>query len=557
MHPIARRSLTLLLLAGAACTTASARRDSPADTTGGAASVAAPRLVVLVAVDQLRGDLLSVYRPAFTGGLRRLLDEGRWFPNARIAHVPSNSMPGHVTLATGMHPRHHGIVDNAFFEVGEDGRARYVSAVEDTAERVPGSAGSSGVSPRRLTAGGIADWVLARDSAARVVVLSANDVGALLHAGRGASGRSVWWFSPGAGRFVTSTFYDTTTPPWLAATNAAMGRTVLADTVWESRVPPSFRALALPDSGAWENQGRHVTFPHRWPAERDAEWKPTHPYWSYFTPFPDAVTLRVATDAVETLRLGRGAAVDYLSVTLAMSDHIGHWWGPRSQEQLDNLIRLDRELGEFLVALDRAVGRNGYVLALSADHGAPDIPEAPRAPNAMDFGVVAGRRVALPEVDRVFEQLATATAGLARDSARAVAAGILRREPWIASVMTRAELADSVGVPADSFVTFFRNGWHPRRIPVRPLAGPRGTLASYGLVARLQPGVVVGNVPSEHGSPYDYDRRVALVFFGAGVAAGRDERAARTVDVAPSLAALAGIEPTAPTDGRALLPGPR
>ena len=518
---------------------------------------ARPRLVVLVAVDQLRGDLLPVYRPAFTGGLRRLLDEGRWFPEARIAHVPSNSMPGHVTLATGMHPRHHGIVDNGFFELPDgEGPARYVSALQDSTVRVPGADDESGVSPRRLRTGGIADWIVAEDGRARVVAISMNEYGALLHAGRGHERRAVYWFAPGAGRFVTTTYYDTATPPWIAAVNAALSRAIPAETLWTPIVPPTARGLALPDDGPWENGGLHTRFPHRWPAERDPDWKPTHPRWLYFTPFPDSVTLALARAVIETTTLGRGAAVDYLSITLGSSDGIGHWYGPRSLEALDNLVRLDRELGALLRTLDRVVGRHGYVLALSADHGVADIPEAPRAPGAIDFGAREGRRVSPAQLDSLFARLAReAPRTLAPDSARSIAERVLRAQPFVASVMRRSELADSTAPPVDSFVTLYRNGWHPRRIPVRPLASAMGTLARFGLEARLEPGTVVGDVPAEHGSPYDYDRRVALIFFGAGVASGRDDRAARTVDVAPTLAALARVRPPA-TDGRSLLGAP-
>jgi hypothetical protein len=323
-------------------------------------------------------------------------------------------------------------------------------------------------------------------------------------------------------------------------------------------VPPEARALALPDSAPWENDRKHTTLPHRWPLERIPGWTPTQSEWLYFTPFVDSLAFALATRAVTTMQLGRGPAVDYLSIAVGSTDAIGHWYGPRSLEQLDNLLRLDRELGAFLDMLDRTVGRDRYVLALGADHGSADVPEAPRAPSAVSFGPVAGGRIADTTVERLFTELtAAAPRTLPLDSARAIAERVLRAQPFVAAVMRRSELADSMSAPTDSFVTFYRNGWHPRRVPVGMLSGRNGTLARFGLVVRLQPGSLVGDeVPTGHGSPYDYDRRVALVLYGAGVPRGRDERPALTIDVAPTLAALAGITPTRPTDGRPLLDAP-
>ena len=522
---------------------------------GRASASAAPRLVVLVAVDQLRGDLLPLYAPAFTGGLRWLLAEGRHFPEARIVHTPSNSMPGHVTLATGAHPRRHGIVDNGFFEQADSGGpARYTMAVADSLERIVG-ASEPGVSPRRLLTTGLADWVLAHDSGAVAAAISMNEYGALLHAGRGAERRHVFWYSPAVGRFVTSTYYASEYPAWVESFNARLGETYLKDSVWTSTVPAAVRALALPDSGRYEHDHVHTAFPHRFAAERDSVWKPTFASWLYFTPYPDAAALALARDAVRTLRLGQRGPTDYLSVTLGGTDHVGHWYGPRSQEQLDNLLRLDRALGEFLEYLDASVGHGNYVLALSADHGVADIPEALPAPAAFEFGTGAGLRVSEEAVERLFDTLSAAARREATPAAaRSAVREILRRQPFVAAVMTREELADTAGAPADSFVTLFRNGFHPRRTPARPLVSHRnGSLARYGLTARLAPGAVVGDVPAEHGSPYEYDRRVALVLFGTGVSPGVDSRAVYTVDVAPTLAALAAVPVGATVDGRALV----
>ena len=58
--------------------------------------------------------------------------------------------------------------------------------------------------------------------------------------------------------------------------------------------------------------------------------------------------------------------------------------------------------------------------------------------------------------------------------------------------------------------------------------------------------------PGVHLSPYQYDRSVPLIFMGDGIAPGRSDAPARTVDVAPTLASLAGVRAPVGLDGRVL-----
>jgi hypothetical protein len=160
-------------------------------------------------------------------------------------------------------------------------------------------------------------------------------------------------------------------------------------------------------------------------------------------------------------------------------------------------------------------------------------------------------------VDALFDTLAAAlTPAMSHDSARATLRSHLAREPFVAAVVSDAELADSLRAPSDSFVRILRNSYQARRIPVPDLSSRRGPrLFEYGLRVRLTPNTLIGEVPAYHGSPYDYDRRVALVLYGSGIARGRDDRPVHTVDVAPTLAALARIAVPVPVDGTVLVAG--
>jgi hypothetical protein len=264
----------------------------------------------------------------------------------------------------------------------------------------------------------------------------------------------------------------------------------------------------------------------------------------------DAATLSLAQEAVRTLELGRRGTTDALSIVVSQVDDIGHWYGPRSQEQLDNLLRLDRELGNFLTFLDRTVGPGRYVLALSADHATPDIPE-----HRKEAGETA-RRVTEAEIKAVLDEVRAAQAqpGSPAEIAQRVT-GVVKRHDFVADAMTPARLAGS-DPAGDPFLALYRHNWRPDRVPRFPLftfEDGHSPVAEAGVMVRLTEGSVIDLDPVVHGSPYEYDRHVPLVFFGAGIRPGRSAEPVRTVDLAPTLARLAGIPVPAALDGRALV----
>ena len=506
------------------------------------AAPAAPRLVVMVAVDQLRGDLLDRYDSLFSGGFRRLRDQGLRFDHARVDHALTNSLPGHVTLATGAFPSRHGIVNSGWAET-VDGKVTGVFGVSDARTKIVGFPGLDGASPRRILVDGLADWIQRRDPGSQVVAVGTGEYSSLLHAVHSRS--LTYWFSPEAGRYVTSTYYRAEDPEWVRKFQERELPKLFAQKQWTSSVPASAGAIAPADADPFEFDRVHTTFPHRFADERgkDAvDVKRALADWIYFTPMIDATTLKLAEEALGRLQLGRRGHTDYLSVVVSAVDHIGHRFGPLSLEELDNLLRLDMELGDFFGALDRAVGRDGYVVALSADHGSRDIPEAHRDPG------IPGRRVARKEIDGLMNAVFDETARMpapTQETARRVAA-IARRFDFVADAVPVAELVKS-GSP-DPIRELFSHSVRTDRVPLT-LGSSRGSLARFGVVAWLKEGDIDDDAPSNHGSPYPYDRRVPLIFMGGGIRAGTSSRPARTVDVAPTLAALAGVPIPAEIDG--------
>jgi predicted AlkP superfamily pyrophosphatase or phosphodiesterase len=503
----------------------------PTDTTAPAiATPPRPTLAVMLVVDQLRSDLLGRHDSLWTGGFRRLIDEGRYYINASHAHSATSTAVGHASLSTGVHPFRHGVVENAWWE--RSGR-RWVRVenIDDSTVAIVGFPKLGGVSPRHLMRPGLAEWMLAADSNTRIASVSGKDRGAV-HPAAHTKGQ-VYWFEESVGRFVTSTYYRDAYPEWVDRFHETVLPRYAADSAWESRVPASARAAAGPDTAAWENYGERSWFPHRFADQgRRGE------FWSWFaqTPGLDALTLDFAETMVTSLALGRDETVDFLNVSLSQSDRIGHRFGPHSLEQLDNLLRLDRELGEFFAFLDRTVGAGRWVVGLSADHGSLVAPETPQPGEPRASRATAEERAAL----RAVQTEADAHGGDPATPARVVAA--LKRLPFVADAWTHEQLLHAT--PADSFAVLARRSLYPGRAAAE--------FSTYGVEVRFVEGRYGAARGSGHGTPYWYDRHVPIVFMGVGIPAGRDTTRASTTDFAPTLARLLGVPAPTDLDGRPL-----
>ena len=489
--------------------------------TGGTGhSEQAPRLVVLVTVDQLRPDLLSTYDRFYTAGLRRMLDEGLIFTNTTHDHAMTSTAPGHTTLVTGVFPSRHGIVGNEWMEE-VDGSWETVYAVRDPDSPLVGAEGE-GRSSRPILREGLPDWLLARSPRSRVVSISRKDRAAIGSAAK-ASGH-VYWIAGDPPRFVTSAFYRDALPEWVEDFNRSRLPQYLK-TEWADEAPYDAQALTRPDDYSGEGYWQNPTLPHT------AEEAPYALWWIDGTPFPDAAVGALAEEALATLELGQRGVTDYLAVSFSQVDAVGHQWGPRSREQLNNLLHLDGVLGRFMDALEARVGRDAWVMAVSADHGVMDLPEWVR------------------EERRGLGRLADRQRSEARELVEALLAGkdpqTLPRPAWVAGLWTTAQLLSAT---SDTMATLVRRSYYPGRA-LEPLG-------QYGIHVVLAEGLIGDSDPTgtTHGSPFLYDRQVPLILLGGGIEGGLRRERASTVDVAPTLAALIGLGTPSDLDGRPLLP---
>ena len=208
-----------------------------------------PALVVLVTIDQFRGDYLDRFGPQLTGGIARLVRGGAVFTNAHHDHAITETAPGHATLLAGRFPRSTRIMMNSI-------------GVADTAAPLLAGGYGTGASPRRFTGTTLVDWLRGANAQTRVLSVSMKDRAAILPIGRSRS--DVYWYSPD-GRFVTSKYYGDSLPGWVNQFNDRGMSQSYGGKQWTLLLPES--AYPEPDSVPAESDGEGFTFPHPLPAD--------------------------------------------------------------------------------------------------------------------------------------------------------------------------------------------------------------------------------------------------------------------------------------------------
>lgn len=525
-------ALVLVVSLGIPGCATTARRDTP---------VRRSPLVVVLVVDQMRAAYLETYGSGFTGGLKRLMDEGAWFRRAAYPYLNTVTCAGHSTIGTGALPYRHGMVLNAWWDRAS---GRSMPCTSDRSVRNIGYMGTpgGGDSAASLLVPTLAQQ-LREKTGGRSVAVSLKPRSAITMAGR--SPNAVLWFDERAGWTTSSAFTDKPIP-WLQAFIDANPIEADRGKAWERLLPVA--AYSGADDGAGERtpSGWTQVFPHVLgaPAEQFLL------HWQR-SPFADEYLGRLAAHAVDTLDLGRGTGIDFLSVSFSTLDLVGHQYGPASHEVQDVLFRLDRTIGTLLDHLESRLGRDGYVLALSSDHGVATIPEQAnggRQPSTEIGRAIDGALAPLLGpgkyvVQTVYTDIYLAPGVLDKlkssEQASNAVLGALRALPGIAHAFRADQVSGGSVRTSDDPV---------RRAAALSHYGPR----SGDLIIVPEQNWLLSTAATTHGTLYPYDQRVPVIFFGAGVGRGSKDAPATPADVAPTLAALAGA-PFQASDGVVLI----
>jgi predicted AlkP superfamily pyrophosphatase or phosphodiesterase len=489
---------------------------------------ASPRLVVHLTIDQLRPDYLDRWQGEFTGGLKRLLGEGVVYWQGEQDHASTETAPGHATLLSGRWPAHTGILSN---------NRGVPDPSHPLLEVTPGGYRVEGASPRGFVGTTLYDWMLAVDPDTRVLSVSYKDRGAILPIGRARV--PVYWYADG--RFTTSTWYADALPVWLRDWNARDIVGQLAGHEWRLVHPRG--SYPERDDRPYENGGVDNAFPHIMPLDRQQGIRDIQ----YFPAF-DSLTLDLALTGMHELGLGQRDGTDLLAVSLSITDKIGHRYGPGSLEMHDQILHLDRALGWFLDSLEARIGTDRLIVSLASDHGGQDFPADGMGGRIRLKTVTAAlnRTIrtrwgisAMADEDRglVFADVAALTArGIDVDSIRHVLAHTVRALPGVREVYTPASLA--------------RSGAHDAMMWNRLISD--GT--EWLIAVSLEQGWLWTDVPmiTDHGTTNRLDVLIPIIIRAPGITPQRVARPVGAVDLAPTLAALLGVTPTEPLDGRPL-----
>src|SRR5713101_3512140 len=357
---------------------------------------ARPKLVVLLVVDQMRGDYVDKFLGQWTGGLKRLVDEGAWFRDAAYPYAATETCVGHSTISTGAFPSTHGMVANAWWDRNEQKMVTCTSDPDPSVKNI----GYAGATPKgadtawRMAVPSFAEELKFQTSGAtRIVTFSLKARAAITMAGHKAD--AVTWFDGGA--WVTSSTYATL--PFIEEqAKSHPGKADFGKT-WSLSLPESAYWYDEKAVGAVPPEGWDLTFPHPLRGKTGAG-EPDSTFYEQWasSPYADTALKELAEKAVDALKLGNSNGTDFLAISYSSVDYVGHEFGPRSREIQDILVRLDKDLGSLFAHLDQKVGRGNYVVALSADHGVVPIPEDMQSTGA-DAGLLH-----LPEVQERIEK---------------------------------------------------------------------------------------------------------------------------------------------------------
>jgi arylsulfatase A-like enzyme len=499
---------------------------------GPKAPPAKPQLIVAIVVDQFRYDYLLRFRKDYTGGFKTLLEQGAVFDDAHHIHYPTVTAVGHSTFMSGATPSISGIVNNSWYD--RELKKTVTSVSDETTTLVGGKPGTAGSSPRRLLVSTVGDEIKMAGQPAKVIGISIKDRGAILTSGHMAD--AAYWFDAASNQWTTSSYYMKQLPAWAAKVNESHPDTRSLNQQWlpldaKPGVPP-FCTTATGQPGVRKCESLEAT------------------------PWGNELIEELAEKALAEEKLGQHpGATDVLTVSFSSNDYVGHALGPDSPEVRDISRRTDLLLGKLIAAANKASGVGHVLFVLTADHGVSPVPEVNAARNmpggrlvestalsAMQKALtdkygegkwVIGNSGTTAYFDRALAQKYKVSLG----DVEQTAAESVRTMPHIFRVYTAEDIRTG-RVTRDEISAALTYGYYGAR--------------SGDIFIITEPYYLYDATGTTHGTPFDYDSHVPLIFMGAGIHAGHYYQKTAINDVAPTLAAIAGVEQPSGSVGRVL-----
>jgi predicted AlkP superfamily pyrophosphatase or phosphodiesterase len=502
--------------------------------------LARPKLVVGIVIDQMRYDYwYRYYNKYSSNGFRRLLNEGFNCRSHYYNYALTVTAAGHASVYTGSIPAIHGIIGNEWYD---QKLSKGMYCVADSTVQALGTtnAAAGKMSPKNLLASTITDQLrMATNFQSKTIGIAIKDRGAILPAGHTANG--AYWFDGKTGNWISSTFYGNDLPQWVKNYNDKKRPAALMQQGWKTLLPIAQYTESTADDKPYEakiGSTKTPTFPYELAGKSGDAFGVLA-----VTPHGNTLTKELALEALKNEKLGKGTATDFLAVSFSSPDYVGHSFGPNSIESEDTYLRLDLDLAEMMTALDNWVGKGNYTLFLTADHGVMDVVDLWKE-NKLPAG-----RLDMLSINNAIKAALKAQYGegdfiktsenyqfyLNHETLRTKKLSVADVLQTIRPILLDFDgVADAINLHDldhanlnNHLLSLYKNGNHAKR--------------SGDIQMVTAPGWMSGTVTATHGTPYNYDAHIPLLFYGWGVPQGETFARTHVEDTAPTLAALLKI----------------
>ena len=505
-----------------------------------------PKLVVGIVVDQMRYDYLTRYWDKYgDGGFKKMINEGYNCKNANYNYMPTYTGPGHASIYTGTTPENHAIISNTWYD--KVLKSNTYCAGDMSVSTVGSTTKNGMMSPKKMLGTTITDELkLATTNKGKVIGMSIKDRGAILPAGHNAD--AAYWYDGGnVGKWISSTFYMKELPQWVQKVNEKNNSNKYLNSKWETLLPIEKYTESIADNNSYE--GRFKTeaapiFPHDLAALRDSNYN-----YSLIksTPFGNTILKELALAAIEGEELGKDEFTDFLAVSFSSPDYIGHQYGPMSIEIEDTYLRLDKDLEEILTYLEKNFGKDDVLVFLTADHGVVNVPQY-LIDNNMPGGYFDNGKLTRDlkrhlkleyNTDSIVDNISNYQVFLNHQFINGKNWNISAIENAIAQFILTQKGVSKVVTASSLKATEFNEG---------VLANAQrgfNQVRSGDVLYVLESGWVPAgyHTGTTHGSPYNYDTHVPLLWYGHGVKKGASDAFVVIPDIAATVAAILEIQP--------------
>jgi predicted AlkP superfamily pyrophosphatase or phosphodiesterase len=505
------------------CFATSAGYGAPASSQSASHTPGKPKLLIAIAIDQFRYDYTTRFRERYNSGLAKLLSQGAVFVDAHQDHFPTVTATGHTTFLTGSTPATSGIIGNDWYDRK---LGRTITSVEDAQTKLLGTdKEKQGSSPHNLVVSTLGDEIKIADrNTTKVIGISMKDRAAILPSGRMAD--AAYWIDNQTGSVVSSTWYQSKLPDWAERFNETKPALKYLGRSWypidndASSAKPFLTLSNSPDKAYF------------------SEWEKT--------PFANDMLEQLAERVMQNEKLGHHAGTDVLTISFSANDHLGHAVGPDAPEVEEMSVATDRVIGRLLdAAIKEAGGIDNLLVVVTADHGVSPVPEVNMA-RKMPGGRIDKKEylgiiqdalakkfgegkwlLGTQESGFYFNYDLIAQKKLKESAVEDEAAAAALKLPYVARAYTRTQLLrhEAAQSPIDEYVA---RAFYPERGP--------------DVIVIMKPYYLGGTEGTGHGSPYDYDSHVPLIFYGSRVRPGVYGERVGISDVAPTLAAILQVE---------------